>query len=171
MAANIEIREAKASDARVLNAYIKEIYGTSDHLITRQSEFRTGSFKQRFWITKKALHPSEICLLALRDGKIIGMLDSWTDMRARVKHSTSFAMSVKQEYRSNGVGKALLNHFILWVKKHETLERIELHVHSDNVAAQQLYKNLGFELEGTRRKVLRYEDGRVIDDHIMALWP
>ncbi len=171
MTAKFEIREAKASDAKNLNAYIREIYRTSSHLITRGDEFRTGSFKQRFWITKKAVHPYETCLIAINGNEIIGMLDSWTDGRKRVRHNTSFAMSVKESMRNQGIGKSLLQAFILWVKAHNTLERIELHVHSDNVAAQQLYENLGFQLEGTRRKVLKYEDGRVIDDHIMALWP
>lgn len=70
-----------------------------------------------------------------------------------------------------GIGKALLNHFIAWVKKHPTLERIELHVHSDNRSAITLYETTGFQLEGTRRSAVKYEDGRVVDDHIMALWP
>ncbi len=168
---NFQIRTAKTSDAKALNRYINEIYETSDHLITRPQEFQTSSFKQRFWIAKKQTKPSATCLLAIKDKKIIGMLDSWTDTRQRIMHSTCFAMSVHADHRQQKVGTKLLVHFINWVKKHETLDRIELHVHSDNKHAIKLYKSLGFTLEGTRRKTLRYEDGRVVDDHIMALWP
>lgn len=168
---NIEIREAKPSDAGDLNRYIKEIFATSDHLITRPDEFTSGTIKQRFWIARKATNPVETCLIALQDGDIIGMLDNWTDRRKRITHSTCFAMSVAEGYRCKGVGYRLLQHFIDWVHNHPSLTRVELHVHSDNKHAMKLYERCGFELEGTRRGVVRYEDGRVVDDHIMALWP
>jgi len=165
------IREAKPSDAGRLNRYIKAIYAESETLITRPEEFRAGAFRQRFWIAKKQTNPVETCLIAEENGTIIAMLDSWTDRRKRVAHSTCFAMSVADGYRCKGVGYHLLRHFIDWVAKHPSLTRIELHVHSDNKHAMKLYKRCGFELEGTRKSAVRYEDGRIVDDHIMALWP
>jgi RimJ/RimL family protein N-acetyltransferase len=167
----IEIRQAKPSDARQLNRYIRTIFQGSEHLITRPDEFATGPFKQRLWIAKKQVNPVEACFIALQGKRIIAMLDNWTDRRKRVTHSTCFAMSVAEGYRGMGIGYHLLNHFIDWVQKHPSLTRIELHVHSDNKHAVKLYKRCGFELEGTRKGAIRYEDGRVVDDHIMALWP
>lgn len=167
----VTVRESLVSDAKALNRYIREVYTTSDHLITRPSEFRIGAWRQRFWISKKITNPLETCFVAMADDEIIGMLDNWTDPRKRVIHTTCFSMSIKKEWRSKGVGSYLLNHFIDWVQKHPTLEKIELHVHSDNTHAITLYKACGFCLEGTRKKAVKYEDGRVVDDHIMALWP
>lgn len=165
------IREAKPSDNKTLNSYIRETYKSSTHLITRPTEFRQGAWKQRHWISKKLTSPVETCILAVSEEQIIGMLENWTDRRKRVTHCTCFALSVKEDFRRKGVGKALLQHFIAWVKKHPTLERIELHVHSDNQAAITLYETIGFQLEGLRRSAVKYEDGRVVDDHIMAFWP
>ncbi len=165
------IREAQPSDGKALNKYQKTTYETATHLITRPTEFRMGAWRQRHWISKKLISPVETCMLAIADGNIIGMLENWTDRRKRVTHTTSFAISVDKNWRCKGVGTALLNHFIDWVKKHPTLERIELHVHSDNHSAISLYKAANFQLEGTRRSVVKYEDGRIVDDHIMALWP
>jgi len=168
---NIEIREAKPSDARTLNRYVRHIFATSKHLITRVDEFKTGGFKQRLWISRKNVSPVETCLIALSDGEIVGMLDNWTDRRKRVAHVTCFAMSVAPAHHRQGIGKALLTTFTNWVKAHPKLMRVELHVHSDNIAAIELYKACGFELEGIRKSVVHYEDGRRVDDHIMALWP
>jgi len=165
------IRTAKPSDANELNRYLKKIFATSSHLITRPSEFRTGLLKKRLWIAKKQINPLEVCLVAISKKKIIGMLDNWTDQRARVAHGTCFAMSVADEWRGKGVGKELLNVFIDWVKKHPHLTRIELHVHSDNAAAIRLYEHYGFEREGLRKSAVKYEDGRIVDDIIMALLP
>jgi putative acetyltransferase len=167
----IIIREARVSDARALNRYMRDIYSESRHLITRPAEFRVGPWRQRLWIARKRGRRNEICLVADSGGAIVGMLESWTDGRARVRHSTTFGMSVAPTLRRRGVGKKLLSHFIEWVQKQDSLERIELHVHSDNMAAAALYDTLGFRREVTRRGAVRYEDGRIVADHIMVLWP
>ncbi|WP_417463993.1 GNAT family N-acetyltransferase [Kordiimonas sp.] len=166
-----EIRDAKPSDAKAMIAYQKRIFENALHMVTAVDEFGVGVWRQRFWIARKATSKLERCLVATHDGHIVAMLDSWTDRRRRVAHSTSFAMSVAEGWRCKGLGKKLLSHFIAWVQKHPTLERIELHVHADNTHAIELYTQLGFTLEGTRKNAVRYEDGRIVDDHIMALWP
>lgn len=167
----VKIGQAKVSDARKLNQYIRSIFASSKHLITRANEYSTGPFKQRFWISKKQVNPLEICLVAKSQGQIVGMLDNWTDRRQRVAHVTCFAMSVAEDMRGNGIGRALLETFIDWVEKHPSLKRIELHVHSDNGPAIKLYEKCGFEREGVRKGAVQYEDGRIIDDILMALWP
>ena len=167
----VEIREAIPADALKLNKFTRTIFANSKHLITRENEYTMRPFKQRLWIAKKKANELETCLVATRDNKIVGMIDNWTDRRHRVKHVTCFAMSVAEDYRGNGVGQSLLNTFIEWVKSNPTLQRIELHVHSDNKTAIKLYERMGFEREGVRKQAIKYEDGRVVDDIIMALWP
>lgn len=171
MSNEIIVRRARVSDARDLNRYIKQTFAESRHLITRAEEFRMGPLRQRFWLSRKLSKASETCLVAVAGDRIVGMLDSWTDGRARVHHSTSFAMSVDPDWHRRGIGKKLLSQFIEWVQKHNRLTRIELHVHSDNDAAIALYRKMGFRHEGTRIKAVLYEDGREVDDHIMAFWP
>jgi len=168
---DIIVRRARVSDARDMNRYIKRTFAESRHLITRAEEFRMGPLRQRFWISRKLSKASETCLVAVADGRIVGMLDNWTDGRSRVRHSTTFAMSVDPDWQRRGIGKKLLSQFIEWVQNHSRLARIELHVHSDNDAAIALYRKMGFCHEGTRIKAVHYEDGREVDDHIMAHWP
>ncbi|WP_262690493.1 GNAT family N-acetyltransferase [Kordiimonas aestuarii] len=165
------IRAAKPSDASALRAYTRTIYAEGKYLITRPQEFRISLLRQRFWIARKSLNPDEACFVAEINGVVIASLECWTDRRRRVRHNTSFAMSVHPGHRTQGIGKKLLLHFIKWVQNHPRIERIELHVHADNAAAIALYRSLGFLLEGTRLGAVRYEDGRTVDDHIMALWP
>lgn len=172
---DIEIREASLSDATELGDYLEEIYKTEKHLISRPDEFIKNSWRQRRWLKQKITNPLTTCLFAKdttkRNQPIIGMLDSWTDSRARVRHVTTFAMTVSPDWQGQGVGRALLRHFCSWVAVHPVLEKIELHVHDDNLRAIQLYEKTGFEREGLRRLAVRYEDGRDIDDIIMGFWP
>lgn len=171
MTNDFTVRPARVSDARKMNLYIRRTMSDSRHLITRAEEFRMGPLKQRFWISRKIARKSETCLVAEAGTEIVGMLENWTDSRLRVRHTTIFGMSVAPHWQRRGVGKKLLSQFIEWVQKHDQLNRIELHVHSDNEAAIALYQSMGFRHEGTRLKAVHYEDGRVVDDHIMALWP
>ena len=168
---NIEIRPAIVSDARRLNDYVRTIFATSQHLITLPEEYRTGPFRQRFWIAGKATNPYEICLLAVSGKEIVGMIDSWTDRRARVKHVTTFAMSVHPDWRKQGIGEHLLGSFLGWVRENKRLEKVELHVHADNKAALSLYERLGFKTEGRREQAIRYGKNHFVDDILMAYWP
>lgn len=166
-----QIREAIPSDAKKLNAYIRKTYESAEHLITRPEEFRIGPWKQRFWIARKSAAPDQICLLAIENEEIVGMLDNWLDRRLRVRHVTTFAMSVAPADQQKGIGTALLKTFINWCQNHKTIQKIELHVHSDNTHAYKLYEKLGFEREGQRQGSIQYDDGRIVDDILMALWP
>jgi len=166
-----EIIEAKPSHAKHLNVFLQEIFATSEHLNTSKDEFRMTTWQRRRWLAKKNVNPVETCLLAMNNGEIVGMIDCWTDRRQRVTHSTGFVISVKKGWRCKGVGTVMLRRFIGWVKANSTLKRIELHVHSDNTHAIKLYETFGFELEGVCKRVIWHDDGRIVDDHIMALWP
>ncbi|UTW54249.1 GNAT family N-acetyltransferase [Kordiimonas sp. SCSIO 12610] len=168
---SIHIREATPKDAKALNAYIRLIFETSEHLITSPEEFRQPPWKQRMWIARKNTNTNETCIIALKDDKIVGMLDNWTDRRKRVKHVTTFATSVHPDYRGQGIARKLLNEFIDLVRLHPTLEKIELHVHADNISAIGLYEKMGFLREGIRSRAIKYQDGRVVDDILMAIWP
>lgn len=166
-----EVREARPSDANLINKYTGLIYRQSEHLITKPDEFRMGTFRRRLWIARRATNSAHICLVAIHEGQMVGTLENWTDTRARIKHNTSFGMSVHPDFQRCGIGARLLNQFIEWVKQHETLQRIELHVHRDNHAAIALYKSVGFQEEGIRKAVVRYQNKGFVDDIIMAYWP
>ena len=171
MTSTVTIREAQPGDSRALNDYMVATYKVARHLITRPDEFRPQPFARRLWIAKKQLNEFELCIVAEEDGNIIGMLECWTDRRQRITHVTTFAMSVAPDSQGKGVGKALLTHYIDWVRDHPHLRKIDLHVHSDNVAAKAMYEKLGFKKQGVRKAQIIYEDGRVIDDILMTLWP
>ncbi len=170
-AANYIIREAKVSDAGNIRRYNKLIYQTSDHLITKPNEFKTGILKQRFWIAGKIANPYETCLVAEGDEQIVGLVENWTDRRTRVQHVTTLAMSVHPDWRKRGIGSALLKDFLKWSQDNPHIQKVELHVHATNAAARRLYSRHGFETEGRRAKAIQHDKNRFVDDIMMAYWP
>lgn len=168
---SLQVREARPSDASLINDYTRLIYAESEHLITKPNEFHMGTLRRRLWIARRSANAGHICLVAMHNGKLIGMLENWTDPRARIRHSTSFGMSVHPEFQRSGVGRDILSKFIDWVAAHKTLQRIELHVHSDNQAAIALYESIGFTVEGVRKAAVHYQNKGFVDDILMAYWP
>ncbi len=75
-------------------------------------------------------------------------------------------MAVAADVRGQGVGRQLIT-AALAQSARRGLTRIELTVHSRNLAAQALYKSVGFELEGIQRSGWCL-DGECFDVHFMA---
>ncbi|HLE12815.1 MAG TPA: GNAT family protein [Bacteriovoracaceae bacterium] len=62
----------------------------------------------------------------------------------------------------------LLNALIEWAFRNKTIEKIGLSVHANNDRAIALYKKLGFEIEGIKKRDLKYGDDQYIDTVVMA---
>ena len=78
------------------------------------------------------------------------------------------SLGVHPRAQGRGVGRALLARLLELCDADSQLTRLELYVRADNERAQRLYASLGFEQEGVRRRFVRLEDGRYVDDWIMA---
>jgi len=100
------------------------------------------------------------------NGEIIGWADIVPGKKEALKHAGLLGMGVVLEHRHKGIGKQLLKQVVEHSWK-IGLKRLELEVFASNVNAVALYKQFGFELEGTKRNA-RLVDGRYEDVHIMA---
>jgi len=164
------VRAGGPGDARGVLQLTGASLADSDYLIQTPDEFAPSLRRTRAWLRRLSRSETEIVLVAEIDRRIIGLLDTVTEPRRRLAHSTRFGLLVAAPWRDQGLGRALLSRLIDWARAHSTLERIELHVHADNVRARALYASLGFEEEGVRRRAIKYEDGRYMDDVLMALF-
>ncbi|GIN22486.1 GNAT family N-acetyltransferase [Siminovitchia fordii] len=111
-----------------------------------------------------------LALLADHEGEIIGFLDFHCGHKKRNEHQGSFGMSVKKEFRNQGVGKALLKCLIRWAENNPLIERISLEVFSNNKGAIHLYTSFGFVEEGIQRRAIKNDDGSYEDIILMALF-
>ncbi|HEV7614136.1 MAG TPA: GNAT family N-acetyltransferase [Steroidobacteraceae bacterium] len=67
-----------------------------------------------------------------------------------------------------GIGRRLLE-ACLALAKNADIEKVELEVFSDNIAAVRLYESFGFSHEGVRVRGRKLDD-RYQDVVLMALW-
>ena len=102
----------------------------------------------RKWIETRS--DDDTVIVAERDGHIVGMAGLHRS-KGRRQHSAALGISVDDNHRGEGIGKALLTALIDAADNWLGISRIELTVFTDNESAIALYRKAGFEMEGTHR--------------------
>lgn len=166
----IVIRAAIGSDAHQTVGLIKHSLEASDFLIHQPHEFTRTPYRERHNLKRKLAAPDEIVLVAEAAGEIVAMLDGTTEKRYRLRHSIEFGLVVHDDWQRLGIGRAMLHSLLEWARRTESLERVQLHVTEGNEPAIRLYEDLGFVIEGTRKRAIRYEGGGYRDDILMCYY-
>jgi len=116
---------------------------------------------------EKVLKGRDYYLAVNDDDQIIGLLDAGlTHPIIASRHVMSFGLIVAEFYRGEGIGKALLTHFLEIAKK-EGFKKISIEVLAGNKPAIQLYESFGFVQEGCQKKEYKIE-GRYVDNLLYA---
>ncbi len=167
MDVEITIRPARPSDARYLAAFDKRLARESDiDIPIATDEVHTAEdYEDR--IRRIGTPPNTTYLVAIAQGTIIGTLSCYSGRLKAFTHAVTLGVSVDKDWRGKGIGTKLMNSAIDWARAQQ-LKRIELRVYARNEGAIRLYKQLGFEVEGTLRKAIKHND-EYLDELVMAL--
>lgn len=92
-------------------------------------------------------------VVAIVDGGVVGWCDISSEHRPVFAHCGSLGIGVMKEHRGKGVGAALMR-AALQLARERGLTRISLTVREKNSRAIELYKKLGFVLEGLHRNAV-----------------
>jgi len=153
----IEVRPARAGEARLLAEQLAEVAEERDGIATEPPvdiDERTRTFGAGIDGT----------LVALLDGRIVGSLH----VEAGRFGTGELGMSVLRPFRGRGVGSALLAAAIEKARA-DGLHKLSLEVFPHNEAAIALYRKFGFVEEGRRRKQIRRRSGELWDTLVMGL--
>lgn len=100
---------------------------------------------------------------AKQNGKLIGMVGAFRiDDEPQAEIISAFVM---KEFRGRGVGTKLMEHLLDTIQKNKEITKAHLEVNATQPAAVQLYKNCGFVITGSVKRVLG--DGEEYDDYVM----
>jgi len=105
--------------------------------------------------------------VALHPGEVVGWCDVEPLAHEGFKHCGRLGMGVHKDSRGRGIGRRLIEQTLDHARQ-RGLERVELEVFASNAVAIRLYEQVGFVIEGTKRKV-RKIDGVYEDVVCMAL--
>jgi RimJ/RimL family protein N-acetyltransferase len=86
----------------------------------------------------------------------------------KLKHRANIvAMYVAPEKRGFGIGKGLLSETIKKANDLEGIEQVYLTVVTSNEPAKRLYSSLGFEVFGTEKRALKFDNTYFDEDHMV----
>lgn len=144
----IIIREAYKADAMKMVKYIDKISSESDNLTFGKGEFGINYEQEEIYIESISKQNNSLFIIAEDNGMIVGNLTFIGGKRPRTAHAGEFGISVIKDYWGNGLGTELINYLMEWGKETKIIRKINLRVRTDNTPAINLYKKMGFIIEG-----------------------
>jgi RimJ/RimL family protein N-acetyltransferase len=147
---NIEvtIREATKEDAQNMIDFYNIVGGETDFLSFGVNEFKRELQEYEEYITATSKEPNSIMLLALIDSEIISIATINSSQKERTKHVGTLGIVISKKYTGLGLGRILMNDLIDWAKQNGVTKKVSLVTNESNTIAIELYKKLGFEVEG-----------------------
>ena len=159
------IRRALVRDAAAFARHLSEpsVYGG-----TLQLPYAAEELWHKRLVDGTAVAGPETLLIAERDGELIGHASlHLAGASPRRRHAMSLGIAVSGVAQGQGVGTALMTALCDFADRWAGVLRLELTVFADNAVAVRLYRNFGFEVEGTLR-AYALRDGAYVDTYAMA---
>ena len=100
-------------------------------------------------------------------GAVVGCLSFDNGSYRRIAHRGSLAVSVRENWRGQGIGTAMLQALLDWAEANPLIEKIGLSVFANNVDAIRLYERLGFVEEGRQPREMKLGPGEYVDNILM----
>ena len=158
---NFIIRPPVLSDAKDIQL-IRTARGTMENILGYPTN--TVMESENYLINKLA---NDHILVAEVERCVIGIAGLHVESNPRMNHIGSFGISIHPDYQSKGIGKALTEAILELADNWLMLIRVELEVFENNKKAIELYRKMGFVIEGLKKyNGKRY--GKYENDYVMA---
>lgn len=164
------IRNPRIEDAEDLIEYMKIVDCETKFLAREAGEFSLTVDQEKDFINKATSNGNLFFLVCEIDNEIVANCSVGIgNSNMRFRHRASIGLSVKKKYWNFGIGKLLMQESIDWCKLNK-IEQLELEVVTQNDRAISLYKKFGFQIQGTKERAMKYEDGSYADEYQMILF-
>lgn len=162
------LRSVEARDAEDMIKYLQIVSMETPFLLRNEDEVTYTVEEEEQLLQNKRNNPREIMMVAEVEGIIAGNcgIISKGNLR-RVYHRCGFAIALKEDYWSIGIGSAMMEYAFNLAKEME-YEQVELEVVDGNNRAKNLYERFGFKETGKNFRSLKYDDGSYRDEYKMV---
>ena len=159
------IRPAAVGDAEQLLENVNAIGAEIVFILTEQ--LGSDVEQEREWI-REYDGASSLLLVAEVDGRVVGQADVQPGRYPKESHVAILGIAIRDGFRGLGLGRAMMDRLLEWMRA-RGFKKACLEVFSTNERAIALYRGLGFEVEGVRKRQYRVL-GEWVDDVLMGLW-
>lgn len=152
----ISVSLLKWGDLRAFMRLRHEIEAEAAHLVPKGGERKESILYvlARFIVNRRRTR----ILITTNDKKIVGYISVIFAKFRKLKGNAYLALSVAPSHRNRGIGTGLLQAAEEFAREH-SVRRLELEVFAKNEKAVKLFKRLGYEEEGRRRRAVQDQDG------------
>ena len=134
------IRNGTFEDGPEVSTFFTTTHGETDYLLSYPEESTRDDEKQSNYLKETTESDREIELLAIVDGKVVGMAGfNAIGSKYKVRHRAEFGITVSKK-----LGNAVCRNRCIECAKEAGYIQLELDVVADNTRAIELYKKLGF---------------------------
>jgi len=146
------IRESTKEDAKLMIEFYNVVGGETDFLSFGGNEFIKNLKDFEDFIEATRGENNSIILLAQIDNKIVGIASINSSAKTRFKHVGEFGIVIAQQYCGLGLGRKIMDYIIEWANSNGITKKISLLTSENNYRAMELYKKVGFGVEGILKK-------------------
>ncbi|BCC53268.1 TPA: N-acetyltransferase family protein [Bacillus cereus] len=161
------ICSAAETDAEQLSEIRVQIDGETENMDREAGEGFINKIGFQNIIKTDSEESKNLFLVAEVHNRIVGFSRCEGANLKRLSHKVEFGVCILKEFWGYGMGKRLLQQSIHWADENE-IKRISLQVLETNEKAIQLYKKLGFEVEGILKNDKRLSDGKYYNTVVMG---
>lgn len=162
----VNIREIKDEDAENHLSLCIKLDNETKFMLYEPGERTTTVERHREFVHSQITYEDSTIFVAEHDNQLVGHLIVNGGKVKRIKHVGYIVVGILKDYTGQGIGTELFNALENW-RTESGIKRLELSVMVHNEAAVSLYKKMGFEIEGIKKKSLNI-DGRYIDEYYMG---
>jgi RimJ/RimL family protein N-acetyltransferase len=112
----VTIRSPEPDDAVQLIAFVHSVLAESPFLGLEPDEFDRTEDQERQWIQEHIDGPGKLVVLAEIPGEVIGCLGFENGSCRRVAHRGILAISVRENWRGQGIGTVMLQTLFDWAE-------------------------------------------------------
>lgn len=161
----MKIREIKKSDGKQFLELSLMLDNETSFMLYEPGERKT-TFEELAKTIEAINSSGGVIFGAEKDNRLVGFVLAQRGGVHRIKHRAYIVIGVLKSESGKGLGTKLLRRVDDWAIKQQIL-RLELTVMVSNDRAVNLYKRMGFEVEGVKRNSL-VVDGTLCDEYYMG---
>jgi RimJ/RimL family protein N-acetyltransferase len=159
------VRHAEPRDAPALVELAEAVAAEPEGWLIAEGGWRSPGEERRYLRAVRRSSHAAVLVAEVGD-ELVGRLSISRDPHPASRHVADLGLLVAKRHRRRGVGRKLLVAAEEWARSTGVL-KIELHVFPHNEPAIALYRSLGYEQEGLRRRQYR-RAADLVDAILMA---
>ena len=160
------IREISIKDVENFISLLSQIYDESEFTFYNPGEYSPTISSASQQLEKYITSPTKAIYVAESDEQLVGYVFVNTETYERTQHEAVVYLGVREYYQHQGIGQALINRIEAWALNHH-IRRIEATVVTENINAIELFKGMGFQIEGELKDKL-FINQKYYNEYVMA---